>query len=129
MIKDFKFFNDDANCFDKFFHLTMKEGLIRSVDYDIFSEKLKNTLDKFDCEYDIKTTDEYIKLIINVENINKKHFEKQLNDIVNNMGYFESKLIDVASDNEIKSILSSKNNKFLIFFQKRFDIPQNTPLS
>lgn len=36
MIKDFKFFNEDANYFDKFFHLTMKEGLIRSVGYDIF---------------------------------------------------------------------------------------------
>ena len=36
----FKFFNEDANYFDKFFHLTMKEGLIRSVGYDIFSEKL-----------------------------------------------------------------------------------------
>lgn len=127
MIKDFKFFNEDANYFDKFFHLTMKEGLIRSVDYDIFSEKLKNTLNKFDCEYDIKTTDEYVKLIINVKNINKKYFVKQLMDIVNNMGYFKSNLIDLVANNKIKSILSSKNNNFLIFFQKRFDVPQNTP--
>ncbi|MCK9417121.1 hypothetical protein M0Q97_10735 [Candidatus Dojkabacteria bacterium] len=127
MIKDFKFFNEDANCFDKFFHLTMKEGLIRSVEYDIFSEKLKNTLDNFECEYDIKTTDKYVKLIIDVQNINKKHFEKQLSDIVNNMGYFESKIIDFDNFNEIKSLSFSKNKKFLIFFQKRFDVPQNTP--
>lgn len=127
MIRCFNFFNDNANMFDRFFHLTMKEGLIRSVDYDFFSDKIKDLLLKYNCEYEIKTTEEYIGLIINTQNINKKQFEKQLTHFINNMGYFESNIIDIDAVNKIKSILDSKNHNFLIFFQKTFDIPKNTP--
>lgn len=35
----FKFYNEDASLFNNLFHLTMKEGLIRSVDYDFFTNK------------------------------------------------------------------------------------------
>jgi hypothetical protein len=44
MINKFKFFNENASYFDKFFHFNMKEGLIHSFDYDLFIEKLENII-------------------------------------------------------------------------------------
>lgn len=124
MIKNFNFFNDDASYFDKFFNLSMKEGLIHSIDYNLFIEKLKNILNTQNINYNIKDTDEYVELHINLKDVNHKKFNNLLYSLLNNAGYFISKLIDIKQDKEIKSILISKNDEFLIYFQKRFDIPK-----
>lgn len=127
MIYKFDFFNDNASYFDKFFNLSMKEGLIISVDYNMFINKLSNLLNKFNIEYNVSNTDEFVKLHINLKNTNHKTFDKQLQELKNNTGYFTSNLIDVKKDEKIKSILNSKNDTFLIYFQKRFDVPKETP--
>lgn len=127
MIKKFNFFNDNASYFDKFFHLKMKEGLIHSFDYELFIEKLNNTLKNENINYNITQKNEYVELYINLTGINHKKIDKQLYQIIHTAGYFISNLIDIKENKKIKSILNSKNNEFLIYFQKRFDIPKNIP--
>jgi hypothetical protein len=124
MIKKFNFFNENSSYFDKFFHLTMKEGLIISVDYNFFIEKLENILKKEIKQYNIKQIEEYIELYIDLTNVNHKNFDKQLYELINTTGYFKSKILDIKEDKDIKSILDSNNNEFIVYFQKRFDIPK-----
>lgn len=125
MISNFNFFNNDASYFDKFFHLNMKEGLIVSVEYNFFIDRLKKLLDNYNnINFRITQKEEYIELYINLENINHKKIDKQLYEIIHNTGYFIYKLIDIKEDKEIKSILISKNDEFIFYFQKRFDIPK-----
>ena len=125
MIRNFNFFNDAASYFDKFFHLSMKEGLIISVEYEFFIDKLEKLLDNYDnITFKILQKNEYVELYINLKNINRKNFDKRLHEIINTTGYFKSRIIDMKNNEEIKSILISKNDDFLIYFQKRFDIPK-----
>lgn len=119
MIKKFNFFNDAASYFYKFFNLTMKEGLIISVEYEFFIDKLKKLLNSYDnINFNILQKKEYVELYINLKNINHKIFDKQLYKIINNTGYFVSKLIDIKEDKEIKSILISKNYEFILNYMK-----------
>jgi len=122
MLKKFKFFNKDTDDFHNLLHLTMKEGLIVSVDYDMFISKLKKLLNKYKYNYKIEHDDNVIKLVINI-NDNKKNFNKELTSLLNNTGYFISGIID--NQIKIKSVLLSKNKKFEMFFNKRFDVPKN----
>lgn len=125
MIKEFNFFNKDSSLYNNFFHLKMKEGLIYSLDYDIFNNKLENLLKKYNVKFNIKIANEYVSLYIKLEKLNHKNFNKLIIDLINNCGYFISKLIDINSGKNIKSILESENEEFLFFFQKRFDIPKD----
>jgi hypothetical protein len=127
MIKKYKFFNEDSSLYDKFYSLSIKEGLIHSVDYDFFIEKLNNLLNQYDVEFNIQQKDEYVELYVNLKNIIHKDFDKKIQELLNNCGYFTSNLIDTQIDNKIKSILISKNDEFIYFFQKRFDVPKDTP--
>lgn len=127
MLKKYEFFNEDSSLFDKFFSFRMKEGLIISLDYDMFVDKLKKLLSNYEVSYNISNTDEFVKLYIDLKDINHKKLDKQLYELIHNAGYFTSRLIDTKIDEEIKSIIDSKNNEFVYYFQKRFDIPKNTP--
>jgi hypothetical protein len=127
LIIKYEFFNYKASFFDKLFYWKIKEGLIQSVDYDIFSDKLKKLIDNYNTDYNIEQKDEYITLLINLENIDHKHFNNRLTEFINNTGYFKSVIIDIKDSIKVESILNSKNDKFLFYFQKKFDIPQNTP--
>lgn len=124
-MKYLDFFDNNRSFYDNFFHLTMKEGLIYSLDYDIFINKLERLLEKYDIDSNIDKSEEYVKLYIKIEKPKHKLFNKTLINLINNCGYFVSKLIDINNENSIKSILESKNNEFLFFFQKRFDVPKN----
>lgn len=124
MLKNFELFNKNADHFHNLLHLTMKEGLIQSVDYNIFINRLENLLNKYNIEYNIRQHNDHIKAIINITK-NKKQFNKELISLLNNTGYFISRIID--NQINIKSILLSKNINFEFLFSKRFDIPKNTP--
>jgi len=123
MIKDFKFFNEDGTFFKNLLHLTMKEGLIHSVDYETFQNKLENLLKKHNLNYDLSLKTEYVKLLVDIKN--KKQFNDELTSLLNNTGYFKSTIID-ENEHIIKSLLS-KGLTFIIFFNKRFDVPIDTP--
>lgn len=122
-----EFFNEDASLFDKFFNWKMKEGLIISIDYDMFKDKLSDLLNKYDVVYTISNTNEFVKLNVNLKYTNHKIFSKKIQELLNIAGYFIANLIDIKIDDKIDSILDSKNSEFIYFFQKRFDVPQNTP--
>jgi hypothetical protein len=105
----------------------MKEGLIISVEYDFFIDKLKKFLNNYNnIIFNIIQKDEYVELYINLKDNNHKIFDKKIYEIINTTGYFISNLIDIKNDIKIKNILNSKNDEFLIYFQKRFDIPKET---
>jgi len=119
-------FNEEADYFHNHFYLAMKEGLIHSVDYDFFCEKLDNLIKSYNIKYEIKKLEGYISLSIDISNVNKKQFNKELTSFMHNMGYFKPSIID-NNGLEIKSIMISKDTIFNITFQKRFDVPDGTP--
>ena len=120
-------FNEEADLFTNQFYDKMKEGLIHSVDYDFFCEKLEDSLKNYDVDYEITQKEKFVMLQINLKDINHKIIDKKLHELNSNMGYFTSNLIDVKLDDKIKSILISKNKEFIFYFQKRFDVPKGTP--
>lgn len=126
MIKKFNFFNDKDSLFNKLFSLKMKEGLIYSVDYNVFVQKINNFLKNYNCNYDIKI-DNFVELSININNIDRKKFNGELVELLNNLGYEKARVVDIDDDKIVKSILSSNNKNFLIFFQKRFDLINKEP--
>jgi hypothetical protein len=134
MLKDFKHFNKEANFFNKFLNLSMKEGLILSVSYNMFIEKLKNLLLKYiDEEYFHITNnkEEYIILSLMIYNLNKKDRYKLSNELfslLNNNGYFISQAIDELGDKiDLKTLMPSKGDDIFIYFNKKFDVPMGTP--
>lgn len=134
MIKDFNHFNKEANFFDKFLNLSMKEGLIQSVSYEMFVDKLKNLLLKYiDEEYFYLTNykDEYINLSLVISDINKKkryNLSNELFSLLNNTGYFISQAVDEMGNKiDLKTITPKKGSDVFIYFNKKFDVPMNTP--
>lgn len=119
MVKRFKFFNDKDSLFNRLLSLKMKEGLIYSVEYDTFLKKLNNLLDNYNCSYTIKI-DNFVELSINI--VDRKKLNCELTELLNNLGYEKARVVDIDSGKIVKSILSSVNKNFLIFFQKRFDL-------
>jgi hypothetical protein len=134
MLNHLKYFNDDFDLFHHLTYLSMKEGLIYSATYDIFKEKLNNLmLSYLNDEYifiDIKN-DEYISLYFDKSELSKKNIfdlTKKITNLNNTLGYFISLAVD---DNGFKiDSLSLKggNNNIILYFNKIFDIPENTPL-
>jgi hypothetical protein len=122
----YEFFNKEADMFTNLFHMKMKEGLIQSVDYDFFINKLDLLLKKYDLIYEIDKMKEYVSLSIDISNVNRKQFDKNLKSLLSNTGYITSGMIDNDGE-KIISFINSKHNIFKILYQKRFDIPKKTP--
>jgi len=120
MIKEFKFFNENATPFRQFLHLKMKEGLIHSVGYVFFIDKLKALIKKYNLDHEIFQKEEYVKVSIDIK---EKFFINELISLENNTGYFKSAIIN-KDGNKIKKL---SKGVFTIFFNKRFDIPANSP--
>jgi hypothetical protein len=131
-MKEFEFFNKHTNTFNQFLNLTMKEGLINSVSYEVFIEKLTTILLKYtsnDYFFIDNKNDEYVYLNLILVGLNKKekyNLFKEIQSFLNNSGYFISQ---VVNDNgfKIDMVNLEINNELHIFFNKRFDIPTNTP--
>lgn len=110
-----------------------EEGLIKSVEYDFFIDKVRSFLTQFDIEFDInlieKNESNTIELQLDFLNLkNKIELYKRLLQLTNNLGYFVSSYIDVTTKdfivnkrqpnlNSIKSIRA-----FVLFFNKKFDL-------
>lgn len=134
-IKDFDiYFNNDFNFFYHLMYLEMKEGLIHSVDYEKFKEKLNNLLLLYfeeDYFYINIKNDEYISLYFDKSSLSKNqifNLTKQITQLNNTLGYFISKSVDDNSFEINNLTLNGGNSENIIFyFSKIFDIPENTP--
>jgi hypothetical protein len=134
MLKHLKYFNNDFDLFHHLTYLSMKEGLIYSANYDIFKEKLNNLMLLYlDNDYfyiDIKE-DKYISLYFDKSDLSKKNIfnlTKKITNLNNTLGYFISLAVDENGFRINSLSLKGGNNNIIFYFNKIFDIPENTPM-
>lgn len=106
-----------------------EEGLIQSVEYDIFVEKVSRLLNKLNLNYEFEKID-LTKQIVDVELIlnlrdaaeqDKIHY--QIFTLVNNLGYFCS-YYNTNKFSKNKPIIGTpkfSSNVFYLYFNKKFD--------
>jgi hypothetical protein len=102
--------------------------------YDIFIEKLKKLLLKYieeDCFYLTNKNDEYIILSLVISEISKSvryKLSNELFSLLNSTGYFISQAVDEMGNKiDLKTLTPSKGGDVFVYFNKKFDIPMNTP--
>jgi hypothetical protein len=108
----------------KYNHL-INEGLINSVSYTIFEEKLRDLLNKYEIEFEINRLPEYIKLDIVVKK--NKFLYNDLISLLNLCGYYISTYVgDDEKEEKTLDIYAYMNNKSLtIFFNKKYDFEES----
>jgi len=104
----------------------LNEGLIMSVEYDIFINKMNDVLRKYDINglCDLYIGKDRVILRINENDIHKrKSFYEQFTNLLNQTGYYVSNYkIDNKIYNQDVDILTFINNiNFILYLNKRFD--------
>ena len=99
----------------------VNEGLINSISYTIFEERLRNLLNKYKLEFEINRLPEYIKLDLLVKK--NKYFYNDLISLLNLCGYYISMYVgNDGKEEKILDIYAYMNNKTLtIYFNKKYD--------
>lgn len=136
-----KYFNDYINRLNiyernkllEYFKLN-EDGLIRSVDYDIFIKHITNYLSKFNFHYELETLDVGITLFIKVEYL--LNIKNDLYKLINNLGYYKSQyiifnknrkiILDGTFDLRFDNIINENSENYIsVFCNKKYDFEFN----
>jgi len=104
----------------------IKEGLIMSVSYTIFTEKMSDLLNKHNLKFSITKNPDAVKLELQVKKDKKLYDE--IYSLLNLTGYYISLWYDDNNDKHISGIdvSSYMNNKnLIIYFNKKYDFEDN----
>jgi len=104
----------------------IKEGLIISVSYTIFAEKMSDLLNRYNIIFSITTNSDAVKLELQVKKDKKLYDE--FYSLLNLTGYYISLWYDDNNEKHISGIdvSSYMNNKnLIIYFNKKYDFEDN----
>lgn len=130
------YFHDlNIKLLENFNYKLIKEGLIRSVDYDIAVEKLKKLVFKYKLKGQVKLYFPYedrIEInIYGVSFIDKKSFYNEFKSLLNLLGYYVSSYVNEYLDTIKKDIPFSVFNDYdeiTIWLNKKFDFEKGVPI-
>jgi len=104
----------------------IKEGLIMSVSYTVFTDKMTDLLNKYDIIFLIIKNSDAVKLELQVKKDKKLYDE--FHSLLNLTGYYISLWYDDNNEKHISGIDVSSyinNKKLIIYFNKKYDFEDN----